>query len=64
MAQVPGMDSKLIEDAIIACSFPEGAQGLNMARNCVLLAGLPNTIGGVRVNRHCDGGPPDSRWSG
>ena len=56
MAQVPGLDPKLIEDAIIGCSFPEGAQGLNMARNAVLLAGLPNTIGGVTVNRYCASG--------
>ena len=56
MAQVPGLDPKLIEDAIIGCSFPEGAQGLNMARNAVLLAGLPNTIGGVTINRYCASG--------
>src|SRR5471032_505099 len=56
IAQVPGLDPKLIEDAIIGCSFPEGAQGLNMARNAVLLAGLPNTIGGVTVNRYCASG--------
>src|SRR5450432_1841171 len=56
MAQVPDLDPKLIEDAIIGCSFLEGAQGLNMARNGVLLAGLPNTIGGVTVNRYCASG--------
>jgi acetyl-CoA acyltransferase len=56
MAQVPGLDPKLIEDAIIGCSFPEAEQGLNMARNAVLLAGLPNTIGGVTVNRYCASG--------
>ena len=56
LAQVPDLDPKLIEDAIIGCSFPEGAQGLNMARNGVLLAGLPNTVGGVTVNRYCASG--------
>ncbi len=56
MTQVPGLDSKLIEDAIIGCSFPEGESGLNMARNAVLLAGLPNTVGGVTVNRFCASG--------
>ncbi|MFL9924817.1 acetyl-CoA C-acyltransferase [Herbaspirillum lusitanum] len=56
LAQVPGLDPKLIEDAIVGCSFPEGAQGLNMARNAVLLAGLPNTIGGVTINRYCASG--------
>ena len=56
LAQVPGLDPKLIEDAIVGCSFPEGAQGLNMARNAVLLAGLPQTVGGVTVNRYCASG--------
>ena len=56
MAQAPGLDPKLIEDAIIGCSFPEGESGLNMARNAVLLAGLPNTVGGVTVNRFCASG--------
>lgn len=56
VAQVPGLDPKLIQDAIIGCSFPEGAQGLNMARNAVLLAGLRNTIGGVTINRYCASG--------
>ena len=56
LAQVPGLDPKTIEDAIVGCSFPEGAQGLNMARNAVLLAGLPQTVGGVTVNRYCASG--------
>jgi len=56
MAQVPNLDPKLIEDAIVGCSFPEGESGLNMARNAVLLAGLPNTVGGVTVNRFCASG--------
>lgn len=56
LAQVPSLDPALIEDAIVGCSFPEGAQGLNMARNAVLLAGLPNTVGGVTVNRYCASG--------
>lgn len=56
VAQVPNLDPKLIEDAIVGCSFPEAEQGLNMARNAVLLAGLPNTVGGVTVNRYCASG--------
>jgi acetyl-CoA acyltransferase len=56
MAQVPNLDPKTIEDAIVGCSFPEAEQGLNMARNAVLLAGLPNTIGGVTINRYCASG--------
>ncbi|RXZ36277.1 acetyl-CoA C-acyltransferase [Oxalobacteraceae bacterium CAVE-383] len=56
VAQAPGLDPQLIEDAIVGCSFPEGAQGLNMARIAVLLAGLPKTVGGVTVNRYCASG--------
>ena len=56
LAQVPNLDPRLIEDAIVGCSFPEGAQGLNMARNAVLLAGLPQTVGGVTINRYCASG--------
>lgn len=56
LAQVPTLDPNLIEDAIVGCSFPEGAQGLNVARIAVLLAGLPKTVGGVTVNRYCASG--------
>ena len=56
VAQVPGLDTNLIEDAIVGCSFPEAEQGLNMARNAVLLAGLPHTVGGVTINRYCASG--------
>ena len=56
VAQVPGLDPKLIEDAIIGCAFPEAEQGLNFARMAVLLAGLPKTVGGVTINRYCASG--------
>lgn len=56
MSQVPRLDPKLIEDAIVGCSFPEAEQGSNMARMAVLLAGLPNTVGGVTINRFCASG--------
>jgi acetyl-CoA acyltransferase len=56
LAQVPSLDPKTIEDAIVGCSFPEAEQGANMARLAVLLAGLPNSVGGVTVNRFCASG--------
>ncbi|MES2262811.1 MAG: acetyl-CoA C-acyltransferase [Pseudomonadota bacterium] len=56
MEQAPGLDPALITDAIIGCSFPEAEQGFNIARQSILLAGLPNTIGGVTVNRYCASG--------
>ena len=56
LAQVPALDPKLIEDAIVGCAVPEAEQGLNVARMSVLLAGLPKTVGGVTVNRYCASG--------
>jgi acetyl-CoA acyltransferase len=56
MSQVPSLDPKAIEDAIVGCAMPEGEQGLNFARTSVLLAGLPNSVGGITVNRFCASG--------
>jgi acetyl-CoA acyltransferase len=56
LKQVPSLDPKAIEDAIIGCAMPEGQQGLNMARVAALLAGLPHTVGGVTINRFCASG--------
>ena len=56
LAQAPGVDPALITDAIIGCSFPEAEQGFNIARQSVLLAGLPKTVGGVTINRYCASG--------
>ncbi|MEO6408220.1 MAG: acetyl-CoA C-acyltransferase, partial [Burkholderiaceae bacterium] len=56
LRQVPTLDPKAIEDAVIGCSFPEGEQGMNMARVAVALAGLPNSVGGISVNRFCASG--------
>jgi acetyl-CoA acyltransferase len=56
LAAVPGLDPKAIEDAIIGCAMPEGEQGLNVARLAVLYAGLPDSVGGVTVNRFCSSG--------
>ena len=55
MTQVPSLDPKAIEDAIIGCSFPEGEQGMNMARIAMALA-FSHPVGGVTVNRFCASG--------
>ena len=55
MTQVPTLDPKAIEDAIIGCSFPEAEQGMNMARIAVGLA-FNHPVGGVTVNRFCASG--------
>jgi acetyl-CoA acetyltransferase family protein len=51
--RVPTLDPKLIEDVIVGCAFPEGEQGMNLARIVTALAGLPVTAGGTTVNRFC-----------
>src|SRR6188472_2603074 len=56
IAQAPGIDVGRIDDAIIGCAMPEGEQGMNVARIGVLLAGLPDTIPGVTINRFCSSG--------
>ncbi len=56
LAQVPGLDPAVIEDVIVGCAMPEAEQGLNVARIGALLAGLPQTVGGVTVNRFCASG--------
>ncbi len=47
------IDPALIEDIILGCAFPEGEQGLNVARMIGLLADLPLSVGGMTVNRFC-----------
>ena len=56
LKQVPTLDPAAIEDAIIGCAMPEAQQGLNIARIGLLLGGLPNTVGGVTINRFCSSG--------
>jgi len=56
LEQVTALDPASIEDAIIGCAIPEAQQGLNIARIAALLAGLPDTVGGVTVNRFCASG--------
>jgi acetyl-CoA acyltransferase len=56
LAQVPSLDPKAIEDAIVGCSFPEAEQGINMARAAMVIAGLPHSVGGVTINRFCASG--------
>ncbi len=56
LAQVPAIDPNRIEDAIIGCAMPEYEQGMNVARIGVLLAGLPNSVAGMTINRFCSSG--------
>ena len=47
------VDPALLEDIVMGCAFPEGEQGLNVARLVGLLADLPLAVGGMTVNRFC-----------
>ena len=54
--RVPELNPADVEDVILGCAFPEGEQGMNMARMVALRAGLPNTVPGETINRFCSSG--------
>ncbi len=56
LAQAPSLDPASIADVIVGCAMPEAEQGMNVARIGLLLAGLPNAVPGVTVNRFCSSG--------
>jgi acetyl-CoA acyltransferase len=56
LSKFPQLDKSRIDDAIIGCAMPEAEQGMNIARIAVLLAGLPNVVSAVTVNRFCSSG--------
>jgi acetyl-CoA acyltransferase len=56
LTQAPQIDPKRIEDVIVGCAMPEYEQGMNVARIGLLLAGLPNTVAGMTINRFCSSG--------
>lgn len=56
MRKTPALDPAEIDDVIIGCAMPEGAQGLNFARTIALRAGLPVETPGQTVNRFCSSG--------
>jgi acetyl-CoA acyltransferase len=47
------LDPSLLEDVVLGCAYPEASQGNNLARIVGLLAGLPQHVGGMTVNRFC-----------
>ena len=56
LAQAPSLDPASIGDVIAGCAMPEAEQGMNVARIALLLAGLPDTVPGLTVNRFCSSG--------
>jgi acetyl-CoA acyltransferase len=56
LKRTPGLDPTEIDDVIFGCAFPEGEQGMNMARMIALRAGLPISVSGETINRYCSSG--------
>jgi acetyl-CoA acyltransferase len=56
LAQAPAIDAQRIDDVIVGCAMPEFEQGMNVARIGVLLAGLPDSVAGMTINRFCSSG--------
>ncbi len=56
LAQAPSLEAASIGDVIVGCAMPEAEQGMNVARIALLLAGLPNTVSGMTINRFCSSG--------
>ena len=56
LKNVPSLKREEIDDCVIGCSFPEGEQGMNVAKIMAMRAGLPFDVPGVTVNRFCSSG--------
>ena len=55
-SRFPDLDENLISDVILGCVSPVGDQGADIARTAVIAAGMPDTVGGVQLNRFCASG--------
>jgi len=56
VAKVPNLDANEIGDVITGCAMPEAEQGMNVSRIGLLLAGLPDSVPGLTINRFCASG--------
>jgi len=56
LRRAPALDPKEIDDFVLGCAFPEGEQGMNMARLVGLRAGLPQEVAAETINRFCSSG--------
>lgn len=56
MERVPQVKPEMIDDLIVGCAFPEGEQGMNVARLVGLLGGLPVETSALTINRFCSSG--------
>jgi acetyl-CoA acyltransferase len=56
VARVPGLKPADVQDVILGCAMPEAEQGMNVARQAALLAGLPDSVPAMTINRFCSSG--------
>jgi acetyl-CoA C-acetyltransferase len=52
----PNLDENMISDVVLGCVSPVGDQGADIARTAVIASGMPDTVGGVQLNRFCASG--------
>jgi len=56
MARLPGLDPARVEDVVVGTAMPEAEQGMNVARIGSFLAGLPDSVPAITINRFCSSG--------
>lgn len=56
LKRAPNLQPEMVDDVILGCAFPEAAQGLNIARQCAALGGLPPSVPAATMNRFCSSG--------
>ena len=56
VARCPSLNFEDVDDIILGCAFPEGEQGMNVARLSALRAGFPVSVPGETINRFCSSG--------
>lgn len=56
LERTPPLQPEMVDDVIMGCAFPEAAQGMNIARQCAILGGLPPSVPAATVNRFCSSG--------
>src|ERR1700678_3021029 len=56
LGKAPQLNPSDIGDVVLGCGYPQGQQGMNVARVALIRAGLPVSVPGVTVNRFCSSG--------
>lgn len=56
LERAPSIQPEMVDDVIMGCAFPEASQGMNVARQCAILGGLPTSVPAATVNRFCSSG--------